>query len=295
MQNSVSIPLPHEQRDSILSLTPFEHLLAHQGWTLTHVRKPYTDPEVFRQQWLICLNGVSYPERTFYRLFGSTPFRKLFRYALSHVPCTRDTLEQLGLQEALLTSFLTFLQDQGWLHVNGCWFERGSYQRHIPNIGKTLEWYVAEWFRLTMSTSRLTQVRHGVQLAELPIPGDLDVVAFLNTGPLVIVECKSRSDVDEAHFSLFLQRVQSFHPDFALLLIDTSTPFAQIRIDTFNHALHYLGYPSLIGRGGFYRGPNNIFIVNVGTSIAVSLNDVLNYYQWHNQLLPDQDALDFPL
>lgn len=185
MQNNMSIPLPHEQRDSILSPVAFEHLLAERGWTITHVRQPYTDVEVFRQQWLVCPNGVSYPEGTFYRLFGSTPFRKLLRYALSHVPCTRDMLEQLGLQESVLTSFLTFLQDQGWLYINGRWFERGFYQTHITNIGKTLEWYVAEWFRLTMSTSRLAQVRHGVHLAELSIPGDLDVVAFLNAGLLV--------------------------------------------------------------------------------------------------------------
>lgn len=101
-----------------------------------------------------------------------------------------------------------------------------------------------------------------------------------------MVECKSSSDVDKAHFSLFLQRVQSFHPDIALLLIDTSTPFSRMRINAFNGALYHLGYAPLAGSGGFYRGPMNISIINVGIGITTSLIDVLTYSHWQRQLLP---------
>lgn len=278
VQENVPIPLPHELREQIVSPTIFEQQMTERGWTVTYVRKVYTDPEVFRQQWLVCPNGVGYPERTFYRAFGSTPFRKLFRYALSHVPCTRETLEQVCPQQALLASYLTFLQDQGWFSSHGHWFHRGSYQAQISNIGRTLEWYVAEWFRLTYSLSRLVSVYHGVQLAELPLPGDLDVVAILGDQLLTVVECKSASDVDEAHFSLFLQRVQALHPDIAILLIDTPAPFPPERIAAFNAALRHLGHTSLIGSRGFYRGVYGIHVVNVEHSIATSLNDVLRSY-----------------
>jgi hypothetical protein len=277
-QNSISLPVPHEQREQVLPPTAFERQMAERGWTVTHMRKACTDPEVFRQQWLVCPNGARYPERTFYRSFGSTPFRKLFRYALSHVPCTRDLLEQICPQEVLLTSSLTFLQDQEWFHFQGRWFHRGAYQANISNIGRTLEWYVAEWFRLTCSITRLVQVRHGVQLAELPLPGDLDVVALLENDLLVVIECKSRSDVDQAHFSFFLQRVEALHPDIAILLIDTPTPFSLERINTFNAALGHLGRTSLIGNRGFYRGAKGIYVVNVEHNIATSLQDVLRYH-----------------
>ena len=210
-ENIVPIPIPHQDREQILSPDRFLHALSERGWTVTHRCPAYTDPEVFRQQWLVCPNDARYPERAFYQLFGSTAFRKLLRYALSHVPCTRDVLEQICPQQSFLTSSLTFLQDQGWFHVNGYRIERGPYQAHISNIGRTLEWYVAEWFRLTLSISRLAEVHHGVQLAELPLPGDLDVVALLNDGLLVMVECKSSSEVDEAHCMHFLRRVQAFH------------------------------------------------------------------------------------
>jgi hypothetical protein len=118
-------------------------------------------------------------------------------------------LEQICPQEALLTSSLTFLQDQEWFHLQGRWLDRGAYQVHISNIGRTLEWYVAEWFRLTCSITRLVQVRHGVQFAELPLPGDLDV-AILENDLLVVVECKSRSGVDQAHFSFFSNELRLF-------------------------------------------------------------------------------------
>lgn len=278
VQKGVPILLPHEQREQVVSPATFERQMAERGWTITHVRKVYTDPEVFRQQWLICPNGTGYPEHTFYRAFGSTPFRKLFRYALSHVPCTREMLEQLCPQQAPFASYLTFLQDQEWFSSHGPWLHRGSYQAHITNIGRTLEWYVAQWFRLTYSLSRLVPVYHGVHVAESPLPGDLDVVAILGDHLLTVVECKSASDVDEAHFSLFLQRVQALRPDIAILLIDTPASFPPERIAAFNAALHHLGLPSLTGKRGFYKGIYKIYIVNVEHSIATSLNDVLRSY-----------------
>ncbi|HYU71245.1 MAG TPA: hypothetical protein VEL31_01075 [Ktedonobacteraceae bacterium] len=282
VQKGVPILLPHELREQIISSATFERQMAERGWTVTHVRKAYTDPAVFRQQWLICPNGAGYPERTFYRAFGSTLFRKLFRYMLSHVPCPRETLEQICPQQDLLTSYLTFMQDQEWFSSHGHSLHRGPYQAYISNIGRTLEWYVAEWLRLTYSLTRLAPVYHGVQIAEMPLPGDLDVVAILGDQLLAVVECKSASDVDEAHFSLFLQRVQALRPDIAILLIDTPAPFPPERITAFNAALRHLELPSLTGNRGFYRGVYRIHIVNVEHSIATSLNDVLRSYFDHS-------------
>jgi len=280
-QNIVPVPLPHEQREQVASsLTlAFQYQIAQHGFTLVRMRKAYTDPDVFQQPWLVCPNGRQYSGHTFYRLFGTTSFRKLFRYVLSHSPCTRETLMHICPDDALLTSYLAFLLDQGWFHVNGHWFDRGPYQGHISNIGKALEWYVAEWFRVTYSVSRLVLVRHGVELAELLIPGDLDIVAFLDNDQIVMVECKSSSEVDEGQVVRFLQRVQAFRPTLVVLLIDTSRPFSQERIMTCNAALATLGYTPLMGSRGLYRGAMNIYIVNVEHSIEISLRDVLNFHQ----------------
>ena len=280
--NIVPVPLPHEQREQVAStLAPaFRSQMTQHGFTVVQTHAVYIDSDVFQQQWLVCPNGAQYSGHVFYRLFGTTSFRKLLRYLLSHSPCSRETLMQVCPDHALLTSYLTFLLNQGWFHGNGSWLERGTYQEHILNIGRTLEWYVAEWFRLTYSISHLVSVRHGVELAELPLPGDLDVVACLDNDQIVMVECKSSSEVDEGQVMRFLQRVQAFHPTFAVLLIDTPTSFSQERISVFNKALGTLGLAPLVGKRGFYRGVMNIYIVNVEHSIEISLRDVLSYYQW---------------
>ena len=280
----VSLLEIEKQREHIASPLAFQQCMQEHGFTLTQTRPMYTDPDVFRQQWLICPNGAYYPSSTFYRFFGTTSFRQVLRHALSHAPRTRQQLENACPDENLLTRYLRFLQDQEWFSWNGWEFHREPYQGHIANIGRTLEWYVAQWFRVNASSTSLASVRHGVQLAELPLPGDLDVVACLDEHVLVMVECKSSSAVDEAHCLRFLQRVQAFHPAYAILLIDTSAPFSPERLAAFNNALHTLDFSPLIGNRGFYRGAMNIYIVNMEHSIETSLNDVTKYHQWRTSL-----------
>lgn len=284
-QKRIAIPLSHEEREWVAStLTPaFDARMRRHGFTTLRTRSVYTDPDVFRQQWVMCPNGASYPGYTFYRLFGTTSFRKLLRYLLSHTPCTREPLEQLCPNDALLTSYVSFLLDQGWFHRDGGrWYDQGPYQGHISNIGRTLEWYVAEWFRLTYSINTVVPVRHGVDVAGLPLAGDLDVVAFLDD-VVVLIECKSYTDVEQGHFSRFLQRVHAFHSTLAIMLIDTPSPFAHERLALFNAALQSLGHAPLRGSRGFYWGALNSYVVNVEHSIETSLLDVLRFHQWRAQ------------
>lgn len=275
---SSPIALPHEQREQVLMTPDFEQHMALHGCTTRRTGRICTDLDVFRQQWLVCPNGASYSGHTFFRFFGSTPFRKCLRTMLISTACTREGLMHFFPSETLLSSSLTFLVDQQWFHLEGNQYMRGPYQAHITNIGRTVEWYVAEWFRFTYSHTHLVAVRHGVEVAELPIPGDLDVVAFLDEGVIVLIECKSSSDVDEAHFSRFLQRTQTFRPTLAILLIDTQAPFAHARLAAFNAALHAHGYGSLHGTRGMYRGAMNSYVVNVEHSIALSLRDIMNLH-----------------
>ncbi len=279
--HSISLTLLDEQREQAQVLSPFafRSRIAAHGFTVVRTSSVYTDREVLRQQWLVTPDGTQYNGHSFYRLFGTTSFRKFLRYVLSHTPFLCGRLESYDALSSTRTAHLTFLRDQGWLTRTSFGFERGQYQAHISNIGRTLEWYVAEWFRLTYSIEHLVPVRHGVYLAELPIPGDLDVVACLDEERIVMVECKSGTDADAGHFLRFLLRVQAFRPTLAILLMDIQGPFSPERIATFNTALQTLAYPPLRGERGFYRGPMNVYFVNVEYSIATSLNDVLTFHR----------------
>jgi hypothetical protein len=48
VHKSIPLPIPHDQREQILPPAAFERQMAERGWTVTQVRKAYTDPEVFR-------------------------------------------------------------------------------------------------------------------------------------------------------------------------------------------------------------------------------------------------------
>jgi tetratricopeptide (TPR) repeat protein len=97
-------------------------------------------------------------------------------------------------------------------------FRKSPQYQHVEGIGKTLEWYVAEWFRLSLRAP----ARHGVHIPGIADGGDLDVVAFVN-GLKIFIECKSGNpaNITESQLELFLRRTADFHPNIALLLIDT--------------------------------------------------------------------------
>ena len=55
-QKRIAIPPPHEEREWVAStLTPaFNARMRRHGFTTLRTRSIYTDPDVFRQQWVMC-------------------------------------------------------------------------------------------------------------------------------------------------------------------------------------------------------------------------------------------------
>ena len=287
MSNEFALCVVHQLREGVVNTSVFNEHVMQWGRCVVRSRSPYDDPMVFRQQWLRSPQGIPYRERALYVKFLQTAFRRWFRFLLNHVPCFLDTFEATPWSPAFCEQSLRFCLDQGWFERHEQWIVRGSYQQTIQDIGRTLEWAVAEWFRLTYSHPTLLQVRHGVEFADMPVPGDLDVVALFDEG-MVVVECKSSSsDVDRHHVSLFLQRVLALHPVLAILLIDTAAPFDPARLDACHQALHELGLPPLAGSNGLYWSGATLYITNVPYALDIALRDVLQFHakRHHKPLL----------
>lgn len=125
---------------------------------------------------------------------------------------SRDTnqLREMCGNELKLAKILAYLEAGNVIARNGNTWTKGPQCSKINDIGHTLEWYVAEWFRRYLKVP----ARHGVSLQELRYGGDLDVVAFVND-LRVIVECKATGRPDrfsKSKAQQFLQRVQDFNP-----------------------------------------------------------------------------------
>ena len=147
--------------------------------------------------------------------------------------------------------------------------------KHIDNIGPTLEWYVAEWFRDWLQVP----ARHGVAIKDVADGGDMDVVAFVD-GIRVMVECKSGSpsQISETDMKWFLRRAAEFNPEIAVLLIDTESRIDQ-QVEMLNR-LRSGGDPLTPQdeKHTLYWGARHIYITTTRASIGDALSAVLRLY-----------------
>lgn len=262
-----------EMINAALHPDDFDIQFRRQGWlTFDYVHPNVQDPQRLSQRWWESATK-SYSPHEFYDLFGQNTFRKLLSHLYTHSPCPRSDLEGMCSNADVLYDHLEFMRGQELAEEeSGIWRKAARYQQ-VDNIGRTLEWYIAEWFKVVLEAP----ARYGVHVDDLAEGGDLDVVAFVN-GLRVSVECKSGRDVTDEHLRLFLQRARDFSPDIAILLIDTEASISS-RIERLNGLENY-GDPleEQDKRIVLYWGKRNIYVVNTRKSIADSLAAALRLY-----------------
>jgi hypothetical protein len=262
--------MPQEQGPDI-----FELMLRRQGWHLLRSRPLSNDPKVIRLRRHVALDGAEYSQASFFDAFGDTTFRKLLRHIFFHKRCTYDELKRICTNEQKLDRHLAFMLEADLVTREGELWCKGPTYKRIDNLGPTLEWYVAEWFRSWLQVP----ARHGVAVKGVADGGDLDVVAFVDS-IRVMVECKSGSpaQITETGLRLFLRRAAEFNPEIAVLLIDTES-----RIDAQVEMLNRLrpGGDPITAQDehkSLYWGARHIYVVNARVSIADSLSAVLRLY-----------------
>lgn len=215
----------------------FETLLRRQGWHMSHCKPLFTDPQV------ACIRKARHPlslERgpgAWHTLLGNNTFRKLLRALMSKARTLQD-LQKICTDSLRLNWYLSMLEDGGLITRESDIWKRGAEAQSIDNMGATLEWYIAEWFRSELHAP----ARHGVILKEVPRGGDLDVIAFVGD-VRVFVECKTSrpSSISETELRWFLQRASDFSPEIALLYIDTDDPLDR-PIEKLNRIINELAW-----------------------------------------------------
>ncbi|WP_376793573.1 hypothetical protein [Thermogemmatispora sp.] len=273
------LAVPYEDRQQVILGDGFEQALANLGWQLRSARSPYSDPQVLRQPWLRCPNGSHYRERQLYNFLLSTSCRQALRRLIERLPCPADLLVSEARGMLPNASFLQFLFDQQLLLRQEMLLRPGPGLAHLQDLGHTLEWLIAEWLRLygVDHYDRLVPVRHGIRLSSPAIPGDIDVLAFLAEGPLLI-ECKSRTrTIEEAHFMRFISQVDLLRPFAAIFLIDIEGPLPAERVAQCARVLQRAGAAPLQGAGGFYCTAERIYLLNASLRfderLATALED----------------------
>jgi hypothetical protein len=272
----------------------FAMILLRRGQTLQKWQYE-ADPQV------VAIHGLFYPDETpgpfrdFYSAFGDNTARKILRCVFDS-PKTRDQLLSiLSVNPIKLDQTLTFFTAcRIFEHEGGIW-RKGADYTSIDNLGPTLEWYVARYYRWELQA----EARHSVVIDEVP-GGDLDVVAFLGDVE-IYVECKSGApkNIEDGELRHFLQRAWEFNPEIAVLLLDSTDAIPSHLIYRLNDiyydldtkegmrgdgtSLHTPGEaphlePQPRYGSGIYWGAHNIYVVNVRKSISESLKTVHRHY-----------------
>lgn len=283
-QAQKAIPVPYSLREEVIAGDRFIQHMRERGFNVADTRPIYSDRDVIRQPWLVCPNGAIYADTTLYHLFGETPFRRLLRTALSSTSCTATHFLSVCPDRAECDHYLTFLQDQELLtEEKGIW-SRGVRCFAVRDIGHSLEWYLAEWFRRMPCFDHLVPVRHGVTCYRGYESGDLDVVVLLEQSTLII-ECKSTSKIRTQELFTFLKRAYLFRPAIALLFIDTTQSTLDGLVHRLNTLLSLQGATSFLepihAAPGIYWNGEQIYVTSVPESLDTSLTHVLRSIQNH--------------
>lgn len=262
------------EREQVARQDQFEIMLRRQGWHLVRHKPVYTDPRVIR----LYLNQELEPgerARRFYESFGDNTFRKLLRHIFFHKNSSYADLKRMCAGEQKLEQNLAQLQEDHLVTHDGTLYYKNPAYNHIDNLGPTLEWYIAEWFRDWLQVP----ARHGVALKGVADGGDLDVVAFVD-GIRVMVESKSGSpnQITENELRLFLRRAADFNPEIAVLLIDTESNIDR-QVEILNR-LRTGGDPLTPqdNHHNLFWGARHIYVINARPSLADALSAVLRLY-----------------
>jgi hypothetical protein len=265
------------------------------GQTLVRHRCACTDPLVLRQRWLVTPTGRQYNEKAFYEAFDHIEFRRALRLAVGrsiYIPLKKFMDLELSMEQLIFLEEQEFLMriptgdmelkdvlDRGPIDTHQKSWIRGPTCQKIIDIGHTLEWYVAEWFR----NEYHALARYGVETKELAGEGDLDVVAFKN-GVCTMVECKSTSKVGAKELCHFLRRCTKFPAQMSVLLMDTEHKEAvEMRTKQLRTLLELPAGAALKkphGKTMFYWLPGyNIYITNTGAGIATTLEEIMRFHE----------------
>ncbi len=156
----------------------------------------------------------------------------------------------------------------------------------IANFGNSFEWIV----QAMVEREYHALARRHVSLGHLGQLGDIDVLAFLEDGRVLMVEAKSSSrGITARHIERFLKRAQLFPADVALLLIDSDEYHqmqqreSQLRTSLFREYHESLPLHLLTVDGcHLYHLRKNLYVADTGGGISTALKGVL---QHHTSLL----------
>lgn len=149
---------------------------------------------------------------------------------------------------------------------------------HIKSFGETLEWFVAEIFKIEFAAEAIW----GIRFKRPEVGGDYDLIAKVD-GSILYMEIKSSppKQIYQQEISAFFDRVSDLSPEISIFFVDTELRMKDKIVAMFEEDLKKRhSHPPKVVRikKELFRIWDRIFIINAKDSITSNIGKVLSWY-----------------
>jgi len=153
----------------------------------------------------------------------------------------------------------------------------------IKSFGETLEWFLAEIFKVEFSTEAIWGIRFKRPL----VGGDYDLIAKVD-GSILCMEIKSSppKQIYQQEISAFFDRVSDLLPEISIFFVDTELRMKDKIVPMFEEELkkRHANPPKVLRmEKELFQILDRIFIINSKDSITANIEKVLSRYFRRNQ------------
>jgi hypothetical protein len=253
-------------RKSLSELTPpIEVLLRRRGFRV-YKKEPSEDLLLPADEFL---GG-------FYEMMKKYSFRLFLRDVIKLQKFFRpDDVKRYATME-VTKGYLDYLAGTGLVERLSDGFR--LLRRPIKSFGETLEWFLAEIFKVEFSTEAIWGIRFKRPL----VGGDYDLIAKVD-GSILYMEIKSSppKQIYQQEISAFFDRVSDLLPEISIFFMDTELRMKDKIVPMFEEELkkRHASPPKVLRmEKELFQISYRIFIINSKDSITANIEKVLSAY-----------------
>lgn len=253
-------------RKSLSELTPpLDVLLKRRGFKI-YKKEPSED--------------LLLPEDTFinslYEMMKKYSFRLFLREVIKHQRFFKLENVTRYATSAVTKNYLDYLILIGLVENATGGFKLKS--NPIKSFGETLEWFVAEIFKVEFAAEAIW----GIRFKRPRVGGDYDLIAKVD-GAILYMEIKSSppKQVYQQEISAFFDRVSDLSPEISIFFVDTELRMKDKIVVMFEEDLkkRHTHPPKVVRiEKELFHIWDKIFIINAKDSITANIEKVLRWY-----------------
>ncbi|OGW38165.1 MAG: hypothetical protein A2Y97_01585 [Nitrospirae bacterium RBG_13_39_12] len=253
-------------RKSLSELTPqLDVLLKRRGFRI-YKREPSEDLLLPEDKFI----------GSFYEMMKKYSFRLFLREVIKHQKSFR--LEDVARYATLEVTkdYLEYMTNMGLVEKLSGVFRLSLGP--IKSFGETLEWFVAEIFKVEFTAEAIW----GIRFKRPRVGGDYDLIAKVD-GSILYMEIKSSppKQIYQSEISAFFERVTDLSPEISIFFVDTELRMKDKIVLMFEEELkkRHTNPPKVTRiEKELFQILDRIFIINAKDSITANIEKVLSCY-----------------